>query len=93
MATSAAGASSSSSHTPSLPGPSLAHFLKLTESNYLLWAAQLRPFLIGQGLYKFVDGSAPAPPVLSAAAADTDSSTPIRRISPRFNKISLLSVT
>ncbi|KAK0599292.1 hypothetical protein LWI29_004013 [Acer saccharum] len=78
MATSTAGASSSSSHTPSLPGPSLAHFLKLTESNYLLWSTQLRPFLIGHGLYKFVDGSAPAPApsVTSAAPAETESSTP-----------------
>ncbi|KAK0591430.1 hypothetical protein LWI29_001639 [Acer saccharum] len=71
-------ASSSSSHTPSLPGPSLAHFLKLTESNYLLWSTQLRPFLIGHGLYKFVDGSAPAPApsVTSAAPAEIESSTP-----------------
>ncbi|KAK0582979.1 hypothetical protein LWI29_031884 [Acer saccharum] len=50
----------------------------ITESNYLLWSAQLRPFLIGHGLYKFVDGSAPAPApsITSAAATETESSTP-----------------
>ncbi|KAK0592343.1 hypothetical protein LWI29_017514 [Acer saccharum] len=74
MATTAG--TSSSSHTPSLPNPSLAHFLKLTEFNYLLWSAQLQPFLIGHGLYKFVDGTAPAPSATTVAAADTDTPTP-----------------
>ncbi|KAK0607094.1 hypothetical protein LWI29_009189 [Acer saccharum] len=53
---------SSSSSTPSLPSPTLSNFLKLTESNYLLWTAQLRLFLIGHNLYHYVDGTAPAPP-------------------------------
>ncbi|KAK0608432.1 hypothetical protein LWI29_030576 [Acer saccharum] len=52
---------SSTSPTASPSGPTIANFLKLTKSNYLLWTAQLRPFLIGHGLYHYVDGTAPAP--------------------------------
>ncbi|KAK0608210.1 hypothetical protein LWI29_027161 [Acer saccharum] len=53
---------SSSSSKSSLPGPTIANFLKLSETNYLLWIAQLRPFLIGHGMYQYVDGTMPAPP-------------------------------
>ncbi|KAK0594977.1 hypothetical protein LWI29_002327 [Acer saccharum] len=54
MATTAAFTSSSTSSSfskSSLRGPTIANFLKLSETNYLLWTAQLRPFLIGHGLY------------------------------------------
>ncbi|KAK0581443.1 hypothetical protein LWI29_013886 [Acer saccharum] len=61
---------SSFSYTSSLPGPTIANFLKLSETNYLLWTAQLRPFLIGHGLFQFVDGTSPAPPLLIPAADD-----------------------
>ncbi|KAA8524301.1 hypothetical protein F0562_010724 [Nyssa sinensis] len=61
--------SSSSLTTPSssLPNPSfpnLSHIIsvKLTSENYLLWQVQIVPYLRGQRLYKFVDGSHPAPP-------------------------------
>ncbi|CAN1177563.1 Retrovirus-related Pol polyprotein from transposon RE2, partial [Linum perenne] len=36
--------------------------IKLTETNYLLWKSKIQPFLIGQNLWPFVDGSFPCPP-------------------------------
>lgn len=52
--------------TPSAPPPPLnssivtstSHFvtLKLTINNYLLWRAQIIPFLKGHQLYGYVDG-------------------------------------
>ncbi|KAK0603781.1 hypothetical protein LWI29_008575 [Acer saccharum] len=53
--------SSTSSSSPKLPGPTIDNFFKLSESNYFLWTAQLRPFLIGNGLYHYVDGTTPTP--------------------------------
>lgn len=64
--------STSSALTPSnttvaSPFPSLtnaSHFLslKLTNTNYLYWKTQLLPYLRGQRLIGFVDGSNPCPP-------------------------------
>lgn len=54
----------------SLPGPNVAHFLKLTETNYLLWLRQMRPFLNGHDLWKYVDGSYAAPCQTLAAVGD-----------------------
>uniref|UniRef100_A0A2N9FQA8 Retrotransposon Copia-like N-terminal domain-containing protein n=1 Tax=Fagus sylvatica TaxID=28930 RepID=A0A2N9FQA8_FAGSY len=57
-----------------LPAPSQntsTHFLtpiqhliiiKLNRDNYLLWKAQIVPYLKGQHLFSFIDGSLPAPP-------------------------------
>ncbi|KAK0579792.1 hypothetical protein LWI29_031511 [Acer saccharum] len=73
--TSSSPASFPSASSPSGPsGPIVANFLKLTESNYLLWTAQLRPFLIGHGLYHYVDGSAPAPTPVVLLADDGSAS-------------------
>ena len=36
--------------------------VKLTDTNYLVWSFQVKPFLVGQNLWRFVDGSHPAPP-------------------------------
>ncbi|CAL2240196.1 unnamed protein product [Prunus armeniaca] len=55
-------------------GPSIASFLKLDEDNYPEWLRQMKPFLIGQGLYKFVDGSHPKPPAIIRVVAPTTSS-------------------
>ncbi|KAF5460124.1 hypothetical protein F2P56_020015 [Juglans regia] len=43
---------------------SAAHLItiKLTSDNYLLWNAQILPFLKGNQLYGFVDGTCPKPP-------------------------------
>ena len=35
--------------------------LKLTNNNYLYWRMQMKPYLIGQGVFSFVDGSNPCP--------------------------------
>jgi len=35
--------------------------LKLTNNNYLFWCMQMKSYLIGQGVFSFVDGSTPCP--------------------------------
>ncbi|KAH0972307.1 hypothetical protein GBA52_024463 [Prunus armeniaca] len=47
----------SQSSSSSLPGPHSSHFIKLSDTKYLLWLRQIKPFLIGRGLWKYVDGS------------------------------------
>uniref|UniRef100_A0A2N9GPB1 Uncharacterized protein n=1 Tax=Fagus sylvatica TaxID=28930 RepID=A0A2N9GPB1_FAGSY len=58
-----------SSAQPTSPPTSLTavHHLitiKLNRDNYLLWKAQIVPYLKGQHLFAFLDGSRPAPPQL-----------------------------
>jgi hypothetical protein len=36
--------------------------LKLTNTNYLYWQIQMKSYLIGQGIFYFVDGSLSCPP-------------------------------
>ncbi|XP_019160056.1 PREDICTED: uncharacterized protein LOC109156666 [Ipomoea nil] len=43
--------------------------IKLTATNYLFWRAQLVPFLKGQNLFGFVDGTSVCPPELVAASS------------------------
>ncbi|KAF7146350.1 hypothetical protein RHSIM_Rhsim04G0108900 [Rhododendron simsii] len=80
MASSASSASSSSLSTKtlplSLPSPSFSnphHFLsiKLTTTNYLYWRTQVAPFLRGQKLMGFVDGTNTCPPSHLAAVGDS----------------------
>jgi hypothetical protein len=59
-----------------LPGPNVAHFLKLTETNYLLWLKQMRPFLVGHNLWRFVDGSYSAPNEFTTPATATAPAVP-----------------
>ncbi|KAM1349253.1 hypothetical protein TB2_003255 [Malus domestica] len=70
------------SSTSPLPGPVIAQFLKLNNSNYLTWLRQIKPFLVGHDLWKFVDGSHPPPSTTltvtttsSLAASDSHSSS------------------
>jgi hypothetical protein len=35
--------------------------LKLTNTNYLYWRMQMKPYLLGQGVFHFVDGSVSCP--------------------------------
>jgi len=44
--------------------------LKLTNNNYLYWRMQMKPYLLGQGVYAFVDGSYPCP-ALCVATTET----------------------
>jgi hypothetical protein len=36
--------------------------LKLMNTNYLYWRMQMKPYLLGQGVFHFVDGLVPCPP-------------------------------
>lgn len=49
------------------------HFvsIKLTSCNFLFWRTQLVPFLQGQNLLGFVDGSVPCPSLVIRAASGT----------------------
>ncbi|XP_019163590.1 PREDICTED: uncharacterized protein LOC109159932 [Ipomoea nil] len=89
---------------PSMPtGNSLSsahHFvsLKLTSRNDLFWRTQMLPFLEGQGLLGFIDGTVPFPTaspatsstVYSDAAAASDLSA--RKISWRRQDKAILSM-
>ena len=63
----------STDHTS--PSVTLVHHLitiKLTRDNYLLWKAQVVPYLKGQHLFRFVDGSHPCPSqVVASASSDS----------------------
>uniref|UniRef100_A0A2N9J5B9 Integrase catalytic domain-containing protein n=1 Tax=Fagus sylvatica TaxID=28930 RepID=A0A2N9J5B9_FAGSY len=63
----------STDHTS--PSLTLVHHLitiKLTRDNYLLWKAQVVPYLKGQHLFRFVDGSHPCPSqVVASASSDS----------------------
>ncbi|KAJ0971876.1 hypothetical protein J5N97_019835 [Dioscorea zingiberensis] len=54
---------SSSSSAGLLPTPSFHHLInvKLTRDNYLLWKAQIMPYLRSQQLIGYVDGTIPCP--------------------------------
>lgn len=59
--------STSSTMSRTLSSPiNLTHHitLKLTRQYYVSWKAQLLPYLYGQKLFGYVDGSIPAPPPL-----------------------------
>ena len=78
MATSSSISTSSNPSFPPPPNtttpltfPSAQHFLsiKLNASNFLIWRKQITPFLKGQGLFGFLDGSHPQPTDPIAATA------------------------
>ena len=46
--------------------------IKLTRENYLLWKSQIVPYLKGQHLYGYLDGSTPAPPQSLTIEVDGD---------------------
>nr|XP_028960779.1 uncharacterized protein LOC114825899 [Malus domestica] len=77
-------ASATSSPSSPIPNISTLVSVKLSESNYLPWESQVKPFLIGQNFWRFVDGTHPCPPSFLTttthapspnASADSDSST------------------
>jgi hypothetical protein len=45
-----------------LPNTQQVISLKLSNTNFLYWRMQMKPFLLGQGVFPFVDGSLPCPP-------------------------------
>ena len=46
--------------------------IKLTRENYLFWKAQVVPYLKGQRLYGYLDGSTLAPPQSLTIESDGD---------------------
>jgi len=54
--------------------------LKLTNTNYLYWRMQMRPYLLGQDVFLFVDGLVSCPPSHVSDSSDGSSST----INPSF---------
>uniref|UniRef100_A0A2N9J2W9 Retrotransposon Copia-like N-terminal domain-containing protein n=1 Tax=Fagus sylvatica TaxID=28930 RepID=A0A2N9J2W9_FAGSY len=78
--------SSSTISTTSAAPTSLPHIqhlitIKLTHDNYLLWKAQIVPYLRGQHLYGFIDGTKPAP---ASSLAVPDSGTTAALPNPEF---------
>jgi hypothetical protein len=63
--------------------PHIQHLItiKLTRDNYLLWKAQIIPYLRGQHLYGFIDGTKPAP---ASSLAVPDSGTTAALPNPDF---------
>ncbi|XP_019172112.1 PREDICTED: uncharacterized protein LOC109167544 [Ipomoea nil] len=76
------------------------HFvsLKLNSRNYLFWRTQMLPFLEGQGLLGFVDGSMPFPAESPALASTADSAPtmasdlPTRQLAWRRQDKAILSM-
>ena len=68
--------STSAGNTATSPSPTslttIHHLItiKLTRDNYLLWKAQIVPYLKGQHLYCYLDGTTLAPPRIITIAAD-----------------------
>uniref|UniRef100_A0A2N9FB01 Retrotransposon Copia-like N-terminal domain-containing protein n=1 Tax=Fagus sylvatica TaxID=28930 RepID=A0A2N9FB01_FAGSY len=67
--------SSTSTAPTSLPHIQHLITIKLNRDNYLLWKAQIVPYLRGQHLYGFIDGTNPAPP--SSVTASTSDTTAV----------------
>ena len=68
-------------HTSTLVPLSNTHqivSLKLTNTNYLYWRMQMKPYLLGQGVFHFVDGSLPCPPshMIDASAGSSSAISP-----------------
>uniref|UniRef100_A0A2N9J542 Reverse transcriptase Ty1/copia-type domain-containing protein n=1 Tax=Fagus sylvatica TaxID=28930 RepID=A0A2N9J542_FAGSY len=59
----------SSSPTPGLINLHLVITIKLNRDNYLLWKTQLIPYLRGQHLLGYVDGTTPLPPQMISQTA------------------------
>ncbi|KAJ0040318.1 hypothetical protein Pint_28354 [Pistacia integerrima] len=79
MASNESSTSNSSTATNSILPTQLHHFItiKLTKDNYLLWRAQLIPYLRGQNLFGYLDGSIPCPPITIPSSTNTSISPPI----------------
>uniref|UniRef100_A0A2N9FW36 Retrotransposon Copia-like N-terminal domain-containing protein n=1 Tax=Fagus sylvatica TaxID=28930 RepID=A0A2N9FW36_FAGSY len=61
----------SSSPTPSLINLHHVFTIKLNRDNYLLWKAQLIPYLRGQHLLGYVDGTTPPPPQMISQTSES----------------------
>jgi hypothetical protein len=69
--------------TPTIVALSNTHqvvSLKLTNTNYLYWRMQMKPYLLGKGVFHFVDSSMTCHP----SHVSDSSAGPASRISPSF---------
>jgi hypothetical protein len=74
--------------SPHLPVVHHLVTIKLNRDNYLLWKAQIVPYLRGQHLFGFLDGSRPAPPqILTVLLQKSPCLNPIPIITPGLFKI------
>ncbi|XP_021825000.1 uncharacterized protein LOC110766050 [Prunus avium] len=76
-------ATNNSSSSPSPSGPNTTHFIKLSESNYLLWLSQIKPFLVGHDLWQYIDESNPAP--VSTTTTTSSNPTPVATTTNTFS--------
>ncbi|CAL2280030.1 unnamed protein product [Prunus armeniaca] len=67
-----------SSSVPTISIPNISHLVsvKLSDTNYLVWESQVKPFLLGQNLWRFVDGSHPCPSPTLPPSEKSKCSTP-----------------
>jgi hypothetical protein len=73
-----------SSHSAVTPINSLVT-VKLTKDNYLLWKTQIVPYLRGQRLFGFVDGTISHPsPTMPSPASVTSQTTPTEISNPNY---------
>ncbi|KAF5459493.1 hypothetical protein F2P56_023434, partial [Juglans regia] len=86
MASSSDSSVTSLSNTPITP-PSIQSLvtIKLSSENYLLWRTQITPYLRGQRLFGYVDGSHHQPTqYISNPAAATSTTAPPLLLNPEF---------
>ncbi|KAI5352259.1 hypothetical protein L3X38_005150 [Prunus dulcis] len=59
-----------------IPNISTLVSVKVSETNYLLWESQIKPFLVGQDYWKFLDGSYPCPSSFLTTTVTPSTDTP-----------------
>jgi hypothetical protein len=66
-----------SNSVPTISIPNISHLVsvKLSDTNYLVWESQVKPFLLGQNLWHFIDGSHPCPSPILFPSDKSESST------------------
>jgi hypothetical protein len=66
-----------SNSVPTISIPNISHLVsvKLSDTNYLVWESQVKPFLLGQNLWRFIDGSHPCPSPILLPSDKSESST------------------
>jgi hypothetical protein len=69
-----------------MPTPAFGHMVsvKLNHENYLLWSAQVLPYLRSQGLIGYINGSAPAPSQTISVTPSDDTSGRCVIINPEY---------
>jgi hypothetical protein len=66
-----------SNSVPTISIPNISHLVsvKLSDTNYLVWESQVKPFLLRQNLWRFIDGSYPCPSPILLPSDKSESST------------------